>query len=398
MGRPKALKPILIGCACLVPVGLVVGLSVNWSHTTFISAMGSSGARGIVNRFGQLYHDQYEDIEINAESGGTATGLTNVSLELCDIGNSTNNPKPFVDNLKLTWGAMKTYTLGWEAIALVYKMPEGLSDNAKSAFDISINSENIDDLLAVFSGYNGDNWTEGDDSYYHFLTPAAKAQIDLNPDDIQACQAPILPYARSGGNRSASASIAFSNSKNIHLETHLSVDQQKAFEGGQYGKDRKVYETDESNAQAWSMFEYNDLPGQMVYMTSSFFNENNMNIIKQKGYKLALYNGVSLLDSKGNFSLDKVCIKDGGYNWFRPINCSLSVKNENARYFMSWVFYVLVQQFRSQYIEEVRKLGIKELDDFQIGSMYPFDKTQTDERLDEWVYHDGIYGAREWEA
>lgn len=386
MGRPKALKPILIGCACLVPVGLLVGLSVNWSHTTFISAMGSSGARGIVNGFGQLYHEENKDYEVNAESGGTATGLENVYKGLCDIGTSTSNPHDFVGE---EWSNMKTFTLGWEGVALIYKMPEGLSQEDQDNFDVSITQENINDLLAVFSAYNSPGWSEENQaSYYHFLTPESKSYMDSKGLTELCKHSYIVPYVRSGGDRSASASIAFS--KCSHFNTSLTPEQENAFLGGQYGNDREYWETDESNAQAWSMFECNDIPCQMVYMTTSFFNESNLNLIKEKGYKIAKYNGKSLLDSDGKIDFNQICAVDG-YNWFRPINCSVNVTNEKAVKFLKWIYYSLE---KTEYHKTVVKYGIKWLEDEQINSMEINNLTPDEELATR--RGDDIYGAEEF--
>lgn len=399
MGRPKALKPILIGCACLVPVGLVVGLSVNWNNTTFISATGSSGARGIVNGFGQKYHQENPNFEVNAESGGTATGLKDASMGLCDIGNSTNNPYKFIYNEdgspKFDWNNMKTFTLGWEGVALIYKMPDGLSDDAQEHFDVCINQNNINDLLAVFSAYDSPGWAEEEPeqaSYLHFMTEDAISY--LTAGDITICRSTsIIPYVRSGGDRSASSSIAFS--KCSHFTTNLTPEQTSAFEGGQYGNDRDYYETDESNAQAWSMFEYNDKPGQMVYMTTSFFNENNLKLIKEKGYKIAKYgeDEISLIDpNTGKFDLSKICVS-GGYNWFRPINCSINIENENAIKFLTWIFNSLT---RDDYKDLLAKYGIKRLDEEQInsmGSLIP-ESLETDLVLEQ-TRKDQVFGAEE---
>lgn len=399
MGRPKVLKPILIGCACLVPIGLVVGLSANWNHTIFISAAGSSGARGVVNGFGQRYHQEHSEFEINAESGGTATGLKDVSESLCDIGNSTNNPYKFIYNEdgtpKFDWNSMKTFTLGWEGVALIYKMPDGLSSEAQEYFDVCINKDNINDLLAVFSAYNSPGWIEKEQaSYYHFLTKTSKDYVDSHGLKDLCQNTSIIPYVRSGGDRSASSSIAFS--KCSHFETNLTPEQTAAFEGGQYGNDRDYYETDESNAQAWSMFEYNDKSGQMVYMTTSFFNESNLKVIKEKGYKIAKYGEkeVSLINpDTGNFDLSKICRKDEGYNWFRPINCSINIQNENAVNFITWIYNSLSQE---EYEELLAKYGIKHLDPNQIGSLGSLDPTslETDLVLER-TRKDQVFGAEE---
>lgn len=389
MGRPKALKPILIGCACLVPVGLVVGLSVNWNHTTFIAAAGSTGARGLVYGFGKEYTKEHNQIEINAESGGAATGIGNVANKLIDIGNSTSNPYYFVNELLDVhdkWANMKTVTLAWECIALIYKMPAGLSDNAIEHFDISINEQNINYLYAVFSGFNelkNDSWEAIDGTYWSFLTDEAKTEISKNESDKTICQtSQIIPYVKSGGDRSAGSCIAFSELSNLGAD--MTDRQHNAFLGGQYGHDRNYYETEESNAQSWKMFASNDFPCQMMYVTTSFLNESNMKLINDAGYKIAKYKGHEY--DLHNFR--------SGYNWIRPINSSFDLNNNLAHDFMKWIFYRDGEELSEEYKNFVLSHYMMPLDENQFQTMIVGDSFEvTDFDLAEsWL--DEIYGAR----
>ncbi len=394
MGRPKALKPILIGCACLVPVGLVVGLSVNWNHTTFIAAAGSTGARGLVYGFGKEYTKEHNQIEINAESGGAATGIGNVANKLIDIGNSTSNPYYFVNTLLHVddrWTNMKTVTLAWESIALIYKMPDGLSQEAQENFDISINESNIDYLYAVFSGYNEldpnyhPEWEEWDEekyaSYDAFLTDTAKSH--MTGADIQKCKdSSIIPYVKSGGDRSAGSCIAFSELSN--LNDHKTEKQTLAFAGGQYGHDRNYYETEESNAQSYKMFASNNFPCQMMYVTTSFLNESNMKLINDAGYKIAKYKNIPY--EHNNFW--------NGYNWIRPINSSFDLSNKLAHDFIEWIFYRDGASLSDKYKTFVNSHDMAPLRDDQFATMLKEGSFDVSDIVLEQEQSDQIYGAR----
>lgn len=349
MGRPKALKPILIGCACLVPVGLVVGLSVNWNHTTFISAVGSSATKPFIEDFGAQYHKLTKKFDVATESGGSAFGINQVVNGLATIGNVSNNPYDQVQ--QYDWSRMKTFTLGWEGIVLMYKMPDFVgqyAEDAKANFDIEITKDNIKFLYAAFSCFNEtkdiphDDWDETKTSYYAFLTPESRSWFDTHPDYKEVCLGTqIIPYVRSGGNTGSASSIAFSMMSHLMDFEDLTDNQQKAFAGGQYGRDRVHHETEDANARAWEMFSYRNEPGAMTYLTASFIHNNtNWELIQKKGYKLARYKSV---DASQSVEIDRVefsniCMPDG-YNWFRPINCIIDLDNEVAKDFIFWMFF-----------------------------------------------------------
>lgn len=414
MPKKKVLKPILICAGCLVPVGLIVGLSVNWNHTQFISSVGSSGVKPFVEAFGSKYHEEHKKIDVAIESGGTAFGIDQVAKGLANLGNVSNDP--FEQTKPYDWTGMKTFTLGWEGVVIMYKMPDNLSDNAKKAFDLEINQDNIKYLYAAFSGFDeikDGSINRDNTSMYEFLTEDAKAVIDQSSSDMIAClKTQIIPFVRAGGNSGASSSIAFSKMSHLMEWDDLTQNQQIAFAGGQYGKDRDHFETDESNARAWEMFVDKDIPGAMTYMTASFVtNEHNQQMIKDHGYKLAYYvpKYTGSKPSPVEFSLDTVCT-DNGYNWFRPIDIIINLNDEKARDFIYWIYFnvdsdqkvPISKNVSDFFISTVKSKGAKPVTAFeQLASSCDMTKNnwydalfaQGDTELPQWT--DGHCGAKE---
>ncbi|XQP55099.1 MAG: substrate-binding domain-containing protein [Mycoplasmoidaceae bacterium] len=376
MSKPKFVKPILIGVACAVPVGLVVGLSVNWDHTQFISAVGSSGVKPFIEKFGKAYHEINSNIDVTVESGGTTFAVEQLAKGYTNLGNASNNPYLNIHDQGYAsqWENKKTLTLGWEGLCIMYSLPNGLSKEARQAFDIVISEENIQDLYSVFSCiHNVPSWQDGDDCMWRYMT--AEAQASCNTRDEQICKATkILPFLRSGGNTGANSSIAFTRYSNLVDFEDLPEVQQKAFDGGNYGNDNPHMETDESNSRAWQSFVNTNKPGSMVYLTTSFLaKENNIKQIKEHGYKLAKYQAkgsstpiIFDLDHV-NDSLDQICVT-GKYNWFRPINVMLDINLKKAKDFLWWIYFgsaskeQVVTSYRDDFEAMIHSLGAKAID------------------------------------
>jgi len=68
MPKPKFLKPLIYGVTGISLVGLVVGLSINWSQTKYIQAVGSSGVKPFIEAFGTDYHKKHDKIEVVVEA------------------------------------------------------------------------------------------------------------------------------------------------------------------------------------------------------------------------------------------------------------------------------------------------------------------------------------------
>lgn len=426
MPKPKFIKPLLIGVACTIPVGLVVGLSVNWDHTQFISAVGSSGVKPFIENFGKMYHEAYSNYDVTVESGGTTFAIEQVAKGFTNLGNASNNPYFIIKDQGYSneWKNKKTLTLGWEGLCLMYSLPDGLSKDAQEHFNIVITKDNILKLYGVFSCFHeleNEKWKEEYETLWYYA-PSIVQETIKNPNDVKLLkQTKILPFVRSGGNTSANSSIAFTYYSNLADFDDMTDNQQKAFAGGQYGDDSAFVETDESNARAWQSFTTTDRPGSMVYLTTSFLtNADNREQIKELGYKLAGYQStdgdlpVYLQEVK---DLNKICVAHG-YNWYRPINVMVDLDVQKSKDFIYWIYMntldkvdVLEFELSKQYKETVAKLGAKPLthDQFKSmlatsnGSLYDalFDKNGTDFKLEEMRQDSDfatVYGASDiWE-
>lgn len=373
MPKPKFIKPLLIGVACTIPVGLVVGLSVNWDHTQYIAAVGSSGVKPFIENFGKQYHKVFKNFDVTVESGGTTFAVEQLAKGYTNLGNASNNPYPNIVNQGYLdkWTNMKTLTLGWEGLCLVYSLPKDLSQEAKNNFEIVINSNNILHLYAVFSCIHelkNEQWQDDYDSLWHFAPASVQAKITNVNDQNLLKSTKILPFLRAGGNTGANSSIAFSYYSNLADFGQMTEAQQKAFSGGQYGDDASYMETDESNARAWQSVVNKKQAGSMVYLTTSFLTSpDNIKQIKDGGYKIAQYQNdeydpVAINLDNIQESLQKIATK-GGYNWYRPINVMIDMNVQKSKDFLNWIYKA------EAYEKTVLSLGANPLSERQFNSM-----------------------------
>lgn len=345
-------KTLLVSIACLVPASLITFLSINWQHTQYISATGGAEVRQIVQAFGNLYHKQFNQYEVTVESQGNTYGIEQLALKNINIANTTINPYDLVIsnlNLKNNWEFKKTFTLGWEGLVILYKLPNNLSQSAINNFDIVINKNNIAQLYAIFSGFN--EWKNGEwenkwGSIYNYI-PAENLEY-FNLNDIEICKNTfITPYVRSGGNISATSSIVFSQLSGFtDAYKNLTDNQKNAFACGQYGHDRNLYQTNKANAIAWTFFNTNDIPGSMIYLTTSFLSiKDNQEKIKKNGYKIAKYQNndgvVSWLDYEKDFNSVNDILQSNiytNYKWINPINVIIDINDKKTIKFIEWIY------------------------------------------------------------
>ena len=399
MPKPKFVKPLLIGVACTIPVGLVVGLSVNWDHTQFISAVGSSGVKPFIENFGKAYHKSHKKFDVTVESGGTMFAVEQIAKGYTTIGNASNNPYLIVKDqgYKNKWDNKKTFTLGWEGLVMMYSLPDGLTQETIDKFNIVISEDNILALYAVFSGYHeisseAGKWDPLMDSLWWYAPEDVKASI-TNQNDIKLLkETKILPFVRAGGNTGANSSIAFSYYSSLAEFEEMTKKQQDAFNYGQYGHDGlTIMQTDESNARAWQSFVYKDQGGSMTYLTTSFIaNENNRKEIKKRGYKIAGYLPKQIAGQPApqpifidgtKESLDSICTLNG-YNWYRPINIIIDLTQQKAKDFVYWIYTgqdedkpYTDSNLGKNFIDTVYKCGTKPLQESFFKTMFNPDET-----------------------
>lgn len=373
---PKTKKVLILPVICFLIVCLLFGLSINWSHTIYISSVGSNGVKPFIEAFSNQYYKTNHKYEVTVEGGGTIYAIDQISKKISNIGNSSINPYYDInanENFKKNWINKKTLTLGWEGLILLYKMPNGLSKEAQERFELVINQNNILNLYAIFSGFNGlkgekgeTKWNSEWGSFWPFLSK--ENQNYFSEKDAEICKnTQVVPYVRSGGNVGANSAIAFSLNSNLcDINQDLTQDQKNAFAGGQYGKDRLVYQTDESNAKTWNVFSQNNIPGSMVYLTTSFLsNKKNYEIIKKRGYKAVFYNDCETnpIDyEKFNWDdfVEKIC---NDYNWYRPINIFIDISDKKSIDFIKWIYS------SNSFYDTMKKNGARPINDEEYNSM-----------------------------
>lgn len=398
MHKPKFVKPLLIGVACTIPLGLVIGLSVNWDRTQFISAVGSSGVKPFIESFGKDYHLSHKKYDVTVESGGTTFAVEEIAQGYTTIGNASNNPYIVVNTqgYRDKWQNKKTYTLGWEGLVMMYSLPKGLTDQTKDIFNIVITEDNILPLYGIFSGFHQlkeAQWDPLMDSLWWYAPQNVKDAI-TNENDIKLLkETQILPFVRAGGNTGANSSIAFSYYSSLAEFEDMTQDQQNAFRYGQYGHDGlTIMQTDESNARAWQSFVYRNQGGSMTYLTTSFIaNENNRKQIQDRGYKIAGYlpKQISgkpvpqpIFISGTREDLGKIATLNG-YNWYRPINVMIDLNVQKAKDFIYWIYtgkdadqpYVLEGNLGKNFIDTVYKRGAKPLSGQFFSTMFNPDES-----------------------
>ena len=237
-----------------------------------------------------------------------------------NIGTASKNPFNTVkESYRNEWinNNIKTVTIGWEGICIVYIPPKKISNNVNLNQVLTLNQDNITNLYRTFSGFK--NGLPSEKPHLSlFLNPNYQDQIsktDLTKFENQT----ITPYARSGGSLTSGTAASFFECCHFdNCQDNLNSDQIKAFENGNYGNDFKLYDTDEANSRAWSVFNSNNIPGSMIYLSSSFV-EQNRKLIETNRYGILSYNNIEYQTNK---------IGDG-YNFFRPLNLLLNINSSS---------------------------------------------------------------------
>ena len=303
----------LVGAAA---VGFVCAFAVPWSHSTIISCVGSSGVKPFVEEYAKTY-SKTNNVDINVDAGGSGFGISQIANNFTNIGCASKNPFEAVkDTYRQNWisNKIKTVTIGWEGICIVYIPPKGISNDINLNKVLTLNEKNITDLYRTFSGFKAGLPTE---------KPLLSLFLNLDYDEISENDRvkfehqEVIPYARSGGSlTSGTAASFFEGSHFNNYSKGLTEAQKTAFVNGNYGKDFRLYDTDEANSRAWSVFNKNNIPGSMVYLSSSFV-QKNYDLIKSSNCGILAYDN-------HEYNAEEININ---YKFFRPLNLMLSINS-----------------------------------------------------------------------
>lgn len=309
----KWVKYSLYVLFALILVGFACAFAVPFNNAKTISCVGSSGVKPFVEDFAKIYFKD-KNVDVNVDAGGSGFGISQVANNFTNIGTASKNPFTSVkESYKTQWinNKIKTVTVAWEGICIVYIPPKDISQNIDLNQVLNLDDKNIINLYRTFSGFN-DGLSNNKPNLSLFLND--KVSISDADRELFANQT-VVPYARSGGSLTSGTAASFFECGHFNYDKTKLTDRQIAsFENGNYGNDFKLYDTDEANSRAWSVFASNNIPGSMIYLSSSFV-EQNYNLIKNNKYGILAYNNIE-------YKNDKIA---NGYNFFRPLNLLLSV-------------------------------------------------------------------------
>ena len=363
--------------------GFVCAFAVPWNHSTIISCVGSSGVKPFVEEYAKAY-SKTNNVDINIDAGGSGFGISQVANNFTNIGCASKNPFEAVkETYRQNWisNKIKTVTIGWEGICILYIPPKGISDDVNLNQVLTLNQDNITNLYRTFSGFK-DGLPTGKPYLSLFLNP--KYQIP-ETDKTKFEEQEVIPYARSGGSlTSGTAASFFEGSHFNNYSKGLTEAQKTAFINGNYGKDFKLYDTDEANSRAWSVFNKNNIPGSMVYLSSSFV-QKNYDLINLNNYGILSYNS-------HEYNVEDINVR---YNFFRSLNLMLSINSndQTTKFILDIINYSMDVGFTN--------LGAKGIDHDQYNSMFidsnfwVDDVALMEQRSSSWDQNDTIFGAIE---
>lgn len=355
----KWLKISIYSLLCLIPVGIVIGFSIPLNKKKSISCVGSSGVKPFIESFANIFDKSVnKTTDITVDTGGSGFGISQIAQSFANIGTASKNPYEAVrSEYKQQWtdNKIKTVTIGWEAICIVYIPPKGLSSyefNTLNSY-LNLTQDNISKLYGTFSGFLGGELTQKPNlGLFTSDKLSASDQELFNKTNI-------IPYSRSGGSLTSGTAASFVEGNHFDPSAiKLTNDQITSFSSGKYGNDFKIIDTDEANSRAWEIFQANNIPGSMIYLSSGFV-QQNLDLIKNKHYGIMSYNSI-------NFSIDNI---KNGYNFFRPLNLMIQTDapNKEARKFIE--FLMNTRNSSHQYFGKWEEIGAKPIDEEDYQSM-----------------------------
>lgn len=379
------LKNTLISVACLIPLAFVIGFSTNWSNKTTITSVGSSGVKPFIEELSKDYLKNHKSIDITVDAGGSGFGIDQVADGFTNIGNASKDPYSSViepkNELQQKWidRNIKTYTVAWEAICLVYIPPKDSAitdemlfptENDKSM--LSVSSDTIEKLYQAFSGFSDGQYLNSFPSLGDFASNYVDSSI---VSELKKTK--MIPYVRTGGSLTSGTAASFyeySRYKNFD-SSNLSDRTQKAFEVGNYGSNWKLVQTDEANSRAWDMFSKSNTPGSVVYLSSGFIAQNE-NLIRKNHYGVFGYQGAS--STVYSYTVENM--QNSNYDWCRPLNLMTSLDNDEGQ--LSFIEDFLLDDTKTKDIWN--KMGAATLTTEQKESM----KNNDSYRISDFDLHD----------
>ncbi len=366
INKRTLIKSIVLSLFGVATIGLIVGLSVDWSFPSWIYISGSS----TMQQFLQSVSDIYKPSEVIVDAGGSSVGVDNLINGKKNIASSSKSPSkstagvPAYDNnaaingkYEQQWNdeKIKTLSIAFDAIGIVYKDDKILNNS-----DIVINPNTIKWLYLAFAGYSPVNvfklipnsqFSNQNDSKYN-LVPFARTGGSVQSGTAESFLLDSNLLKNENGYNDSAGILSEINAKNESPiidkdNTQLNDSLYTILHSGEYGPYVKT--TSESNLQTWQSIKNYSGSGIPITYLSSGFIINNYNDIINSGFKVALYNCSS--DSNQSYKLDKDNIA-AGYNWYRPMNLILSCNSEEyIKNFIEWILANML--FENSYISNI---------------------------------------------
>ena len=300
MQKPKlkkvTLKKLAIGFTFISVTTTIVLTSGILSNTPLINSAGSSAVQPLMASFS----NKYLGADLVTQAGGSGAGIRAIIDGTKEIGMASKNPKiiksePGVELTpeeledELSWieRKIKTITIAWDGMGLVYKP-------SKPNTKLDVNKDTILNIYTAFAGNEEKTFED----------------LGVTGDTTK-----VYPYARSGGAVVSGTADAFYKDSKLTYEKNPELDD--ALIKGNYGKFTRT--TSESNSQAWSFVKNENKIGSMVYLSAGFIN-NNRKEIEDNGFEIATYEGATI---------EVENITDS-YNWYRPLNLMVSIEGSSA--------------------------------------------------------------------
>lgn len=317
----KLVHKILLGGVVVAGcTGIIAAISIDFTKTTLIYGEGSSSVLPLLTQLS----NHYQPSDVIANAGGSSVGINSALTLKKHLGMSSravnyDHSRKLVENKasnyeKWKQNAMKSFTMAWDGIAVIYKL-----NNANK--DLVLNKNNLLTLYKAFAGFEVVSFKD----------------LDKDLPDVK-----MTPYSRTGGANASGTTEAFiKNNPFIKLKK---VDHKtyEALHSGVYGKLTK--NTEEANSQAWISIRTDNINGAIGFLSTGYVLKN-IKEINDSGFKVAY-----LVDPKTNqpalpFQIqnNQPTINVGTtYKWYRPFNLVFSInhnKDDSVQDFVWWLMF-----------------------------------------------------------
>lgn len=317
----KLIHKILLGTLAVSScAAIIAAISIDFTKTTLIYSEGSSSVLPLLTQLS----NHYKASDVIANAGGSSVGI-NSALNLKKHLGMSSRAVNYDHNLKLVenkatnymkWKdhQMKSFTMAWDGIAIIYKLNE-------SNKDLVLNKSNIATLYKAFAGFDVVSFKD----------------LDNQLPDIK-----ITPYSRTGGANASGTTEAFIKNNPFIKLKDVDHNVYEAMHTGVYGKLTK--NTEEANSQAWIAIRTDNINGAVGFLSTGYVLKN-IKEINDNGFKVAYLNDPNTNKATLPFDIkdNKTTINVGNtYKWYRPFNLVFSLnqkQNESVKDFIWWLMF-----------------------------------------------------------